>query len=419
MVSVMRGSEHRVDVAVVGGGLAGASLACALGGLGLSVAVIERRSGQPAAPAAYDARTTALTYSSRRALEGIGVWDALAAAVAPVREVHVSDAGHPGRLRIDARELDLPTLGYVVENHVLAGTLYRRLAELRDVALISGAAVTSLVSDHEAAVLTLEGDAAPSRLRCRLVVGADGASSPTRDQAGIAARRHAYDQKAVVATVSPERSLADRSWERFTREGPAALLPVDEERAALIWTVSSATAERLMSLDDADFAQQAAARFAGRVGRLQKVGRRDAYDLELVRAHQLTSERMALVGNAAHALHPVAAQGFNLGLRDVAVLAELVAAGRDPGEPRLLREYARRRRSDIARTTALTHGLVSLFASDDPLVGIGRSAGMLGVDLSRRGKRSLARRFLGLSPDMPRLMRGRPLHAAPRDGGWG
>lgn len=419
MVSAMRGSEDRVDVAVVGGGLAGASLACALSGLGLSVAVIERRSGQPAAPAAYDARTTALTYASRRALEGIGVWDALAPAAAPVREVHVSDAGHPGRLRIDARELDLPTLGHVAENHVLAGTLYRRLAGLADVELISGAAVTSMVSNDEAAVLTLEGEGVPSRLQCRLVVGADGASSPMRDQAGIGVRRHAYDQKAVVATVAPERSPGDRSWERFTREGPAALLPVDGERAALIWTASAATADRLMSLADADFAQQAAERFAGRIGRLRSVGRRDAYDLELVRAHRLTSNRLALVGNAAHTLHPVAAQGFNLGLRDVAVLAELVAAGRDPGEPQLLRDYARRRRSDIARTTALTHGLVSLFASDFPLVGLGRSAGMLGVDLSPGARRSLARRFLGLSPDMPRLMRGRPLHTATRGGGRG
>lgn len=405
--------SHDYDVIIAGGGMVGASLAVALGGLPLRTLVVEAAPPADAGQPSYDDRATAISESSRRILAGIGVWPALAAAAAPIREVHVSERGAFGATRLRAAEQGLQSFGHVVENRALGKALWERIGVQPRLAAWSPARVAGVEQDAAHVRVLIERESAGEvRASARLLVAADGANSPLRAMAGIAHEAREYGQVAVIANLTPAIDHGGRAFERFTPDGPLAVLPLTRGRVTIVWTLAPAEAAAVVALDDAQFLAALQAAFGYRLGAFRKVGRRASYPLSLVQAKDWHAGRIALVGNAAHGIHPVAGQGFNLGLRDVAALAELLAregpAG-DPGSAPMLAEYAEWREADRARTVRDTDGLVQVFTSDFAPLRAGRRLGLVGLDLFPPARAAVARRGMGLAGRMPRLALGQPL----------
>jgi 2-octaprenyl-6-methoxyphenol hydroxylase len=402
-----------VDVAIVGGGLVGASLALALCGTGKRVALIEAVASDAAAQPSFDDRTSALGNGSRSIFETLGVWPHLAAQAGTVREIRVTEAGRLGAARICAAEQGLDALGYVVSNRHLGAALWKQLAVHPELQLRCPARVHQLRLEPDQVQLEIdaqpraEGSSPePERMVARLAVAADGAQSLVRAAAGIAAAVEDYHQVAVVVHLGTDRPAAGVAYERFTSTGPLAVLPLLDGRYTVVWTLRPARAAEVLALDDAAFARELQRSVGWRIGRVQQVGARASYPLRLSRAESLAGQRAVLVGNAAQALHPVAGQGFNLGLRDAALLAEVIAAAPDPGAPAVLESFERRRRADRRGMIGFTDGLVKLFASDNPLAATARTLGLLLFDVSPGAKRALSRLSWGFGGDTPRLMRG-------------
>jgi len=402
------------DILIIGGGMVGASLACALGATRLRVAVVEGVPLRSDAQPSYDDRSIALAYGSRRIFEGIGLWPELAAQVAPIRRIHVSDRGHFGATRLNAAEHGVDALGYVVETRVLGRALADHLATLNNVDLLCPAELTELEFKPDAATVTVSAPDGPRRLSARLLVAADGTNSTVRERLGIEVKRWDYGQTAVISNVSTELDHEGVAYERFTDGGPLALLPlpahpgdVGRGRCSLVWTVRSEQVESVLALSDEEFLAEVQSRFGQRLGRLMRIGARRAYPLSLVRVAEHVRPRAALIGNAAHALHPVAGQGFNLGIRDVAVLAELLAeaaqAEADPGDMVLLNRYAEWRRRDHRVVMAFTDGLARVFSNPLATVALARDLGLVALDVLPPLKRLLARQTMGLSGRLPRL----------------
>jgi 2-octaprenyl-6-methoxyphenol hydroxylase len=415
------------DVAIVGGGMVGASLALALAGSGRSVTLIEAVALQSHAQPSFDERTTALGNGARRIFETLGVWPQIAAQSAPIRDIHVSDAGHFGFARLEAAAHGLPAFGFTVSNRHLGQVLWEALRTHPQVHILSPARVTGVQLSADAATLTVErGESAaaaagalaqeeaagaaraPRQLRARLAVAADGAQSLVKQAAHIASDTHDYGQVALVANLRTELPAAGIAYERFTADGPLALLPRYDGSYAVVWALAPAAAGQLIGVDEAQFRERLQLRFGWRAGCILKVGRRAGYPLALVQARASTGVRTALIGNAAQALHPVAAQGFNLGLRDVAVIAELIAGAEDPGAPALLCAYAQRRSADRRGMILFTDQLVRWFCDRRPLVTAARDLALLLFDLSPPAKQALSRLSWGFGR-LPRLSRGLPL----------
>jgi 2-octaprenyl-6-methoxyphenol hydroxylase len=396
---------REVDVAIVGGGLVGASLALALRPLGLQVALIEGVAVDASLQPSFDDRTTALGNGTRRVFESLGVWQELAPQAAAIREIHVSDAGRYGFARLAAHEHDIDAFGYVVTNRVMGRALHARLADWQGLELRMPARCTAVSLDGAAAIVHTEPAATP--LRAKLVVAADGAQSLVRRAAGLPAELEDYGQVAVVAHVAASRPAAGIAYERFTPTGPFAVLPLYDGHYGVVWTLAPAAAEAVLAMSDTDYLAQLQQAFGWRAGEFQRVGRRQAYPLRLSRAAAITAPRCVLIGNAAQALHPVAGQGFNLGLRDAATLAEVLAcAGVDPGAPQVLTEFAARRASDRGGVIRFTDALVKLFGDSRPGVPLLRDLGLLLFDLSPTAKQAMSRLSFGFAGRTPRLARG-------------
>jgi 2-octaprenyl-6-methoxyphenol hydroxylase len=402
-----------MQVTIVGGGMVGASLAVALAPLGLKLALVEAIPHGSGSQPSFDERTTALSNGSRRILETLGVWSEVASSATPIRKIHVSDQGRFGFARIDAAEQGLEALGYVVPNRALGDALWSRLARHPDVQLYCPAQVARITAGEQAVGLEiLQGDAATA-IDTRLTVAADGAQSAVRSAFGVDAESRDYGQTAVITTVLPQRFHDHVAYERFTGSGPLALLPLDGGRCALVLTLSRATADAAMAWSDAEFLAEVQARFGFRLGRFLKAGRRAAYPLSITRATRTSAGRCAIVGNAAQGLHPVAGMGFNLGLRDVASLAELIAEHRneaqfDAGAATLLAEYDAWRAADRGGVIAFTDGLVRLFANPLSVVRRMRNVGLLAFDLLPPAKTALSRLSTGggAGGRVPKLARG-------------
>ncbi len=408
------------DIAIVGGGLAGASLAAALRELPFSIALIEAFAPDSAAQPSFDERTTALGNASRRIFEGLGVWPRLAAEAAPIAAIHVSDAGRYGFARLDAASLGQQALGYVVPNRVLGRELWGMLRAAPRVAAFMPARVTALQVEEQAACIALEQGGNTRTLHARLVVAADGAHSMVRAVAGLAASVDDYAQVAVVAALRTDQPNDGVAYERFTAAGPMALLPLAAppraERSSgcwrtLVWAAPPGQADALMQLPDAQFLARWQEAFGWRAGRAVQLGSRGRYPLALTQSRGTVAPRIVLLGNAAQSLHPVAGQGFNLALRDVAELAEVLAtcSGGDPGAAAPLADYAARRRQDRSGVIGFTDTLVRVFGNAHPAVVAARDAGLLLFDLLPPAKRALARVSLGFGARSARLARGLPL----------
>lgn len=403
------------DVLIAGGGMVGASLAVALASLPLRVVLVEAVAmGEPGQPS-FDARTTALSRSSHHILASLGIWPEVAAGAAPIRRIHVSERGRLGTAMIDAADEGGEPLGYVVENRALGAALWRRLAAAPAIDVRAPARVAGTQPGPGWIDVGIEQQGATTSIRTRLLVVADGARSRLREALGIGARIRPYGQTAIVGNVAVTAGDGTTAHERFTRDGPLALLPSGGDRHVFILTRRTDDADAAFALPDDDFLALLQREFGFRLGRFSRLGQRHRYPLELVAADAITGHRVALVGNAAHGLHPVAGQGYNLGLRDVATLAELLAdqlvespsGSADAGAAPLLQRYADWRRPDQQKVVAFTDGLVRGFDLQAP--GRLRGMGLLLFDNLPGAKRLLARQTMGLAGRRTRLARGLPL----------
>jgi 2-octaprenyl-6-methoxyphenol hydroxylase len=403
------------DVAIVGGGMVGATLAVALAPLNLRVALIEAIPHNAAAQPSFDERTTALSNGSRRILETIGVWSALDALATPIAKIHVSDQGRFGFARIDASEQGLRAMGYVVPNRALGSALWSRLSSAA-IKVFCPAEVSGLAATDEAVKIEIAEAGAKIAIDAKLIVAADGAQSVVRSAFGVAAEVRDYSQTAVITTVLPQRFHDNVAYERFTPEGPLALLPLDGGRCTLVLTLSKDAAQSALAWSDQEFLAEVQRRFGFRLGRFLKVGRRVPYPLSLTQSDRTSAPRCVIIGNAAQGLHPVAGMGFNLGLRDAASLAELIAenarndsdkgGNADPGNAQLLREYDAWRRADRGGVIAFTDGLVRLFSNPLSAVARLRNLGLLAFDLLPPAKSALSRLSTGGGGRVPKLARG-------------
>lgn len=384
-------APQRFDVLIAGGGMVGAATALALRHLGLRVGVIESRPAAVATAAGYDDRATALSAGSQRMLSALGLWDGLEPHAAAIRTVHVSAEGKFGTTELKSTELAIDALGWVVENPVLQRAFDTAVAAASWVELVQPATVTDVTQSDDEVTVTL-GDG--RELHARLLVGADGAQSTVRTLVDIAHDVHDYGQTALVANFTPTLTHAERAWERFTADGPFAMLPLPDDRCALVWTAAAARADALLALDDAAFAVEVERLSGGRLGRVLRVGKRQAWPLRRVFAAKQRSGRVVLVGNAAHSLHPIAGQGLNLSLRDVAALVDVLPAALDA--PGVLQAWADSRRADQRRVSGFTDCLNSLFQIELPAMGALRAAGLAAFGINGPLRRWFARYAAGV-----------------------
>lgn len=398
------------DVAIVGGGLVGLATACALGQAGLRVAVLDDKPAPVRRDAAFDGRASAIAAATQRMLDRLGLWDALAPVAQPILEIRVSDGAAPQVLHYDHADVGAGPLGYMVENRHTIAALHDRVAALPNVVHVAPAPMAAMARGRGRVVLDWPG----GRVAARLAVGADGRASRLRALAGIRATTRAYDQIGIVCTVCHARPHRAIAHERFLPAGPFAILPLIGDRSSLVWTERADLAPRLLALDDTAFLEDLALRFGDFLGDLALEGPRWSYPLALVQAARMVGDRLALVGDAAHAIHPIAGQGFNLGLRDVATLAHVLAEGRavglEPGDAVPLARYERWRRTDTVTLATVTDGLNRLFSNDVAPVRLARDLGLALVDHAPPLKRLFMRHAMGTLGALPALLAGDTRH---------
>lgn len=400
---------ERFEVIIVGGGIVGATVACALGAAGVRVAVIEARAPQPDDAVAQDARRYAITRASERIFRSLEVWDSIAAQPhCAFTDMEVWDAVGNGTLHFDCAELGEPCLGYILAPQAIAYALWERMQALPSVSVLCPAGCTAVhVASAQATVELADG----RRLEGRVVVAADGARSPVRDMLGIAVRRLDYRQSGLVALVRSAESHRNTAWQRFLPGGPLAFLPMADNQCSIVWTLPDAEVGRMQALPDAAFHTELAAAFEHRLGAIIEAGPRAAWPLRRQHAERYVVERAVLVGDAAHAIHPLAGQGVNLGLLDAAALAEVLLdalhQGRDPGALHTLRRFERWRRGDNQLMMSAMDGINRLFSNASPVLGQVRSRGLDAVNRFTPVRQLFMRHAMGLDGDLPALARGR------------
>jgi 2-octaprenyl-6-methoxyphenol hydroxylase len=401
-----QGEWIEVDVAIVGGALTGLALANALAAAGCTAAIVDRGRVAAAPGATRDGRVTAIARASKRFLAGCGVWRHVHDS-GPIRDIIVGEGAMPLTVHYDHREVGDEPLGWIVENELLKAALLARVAEQEGIRILDGAAIERIEPQRAAVELRL-GDG--RRVRAALLAACDGRGSSVRERLGIGRREWRYDQIGMVCTLAHQRPHQGVAIERFFPDGPFAVLPMAEpRRSSIVWALREDLARQVMRLDDAAFAAEVAERFADRLGAVEVVGPRFSYPLVLVWADGYTAPRAALVGDAAHGIHPIAGQGWNLAVRDVATLAEIVAdqvrLGLDPGDPLALERYAAWRSFDSLALVAITDGINRLFANDILPVKLARNIGLGLVERLPPAKRFFMHHAMGLVGDLPRAMR--------------
>jgi 2-octaprenyl-6-methoxyphenol hydroxylase len=409
------------DVLVAGGGLVGLALAQALGGAGLRVVVVDR--DRPAAAAAdrFDGRASAIAWGSAQALRAIGLWDRLADHAQPINDIRVSDGQSLLFVHYDHLEARLAAgdgqapLGYIIENRYIRRALYAALADNKAVTLLAPGELQALERGPGRVTATL---ADGRSLRAALAVACDGRESPQRGAAGIGVTRWRYDQTGIVCSITHERPHQSIAHERFLPAGPFAVLPLPDaedgtHRSSIVWTERTDLAPSMMALPDGQFAAEIRLRFGDSLGRIGVAGSRWSYPLGLLHAGRYVAHRLALAGDAAHSIHPIAGQGLNLGLRDVAALAECLVdtarLGLDIGASDALERYERWRRVDTLMLVGVTDALNRLFSNDVPPVRLARDLGLGLVDRVPPLKRVFMRHAMGVLGELPRLVRGEAL----------
>tara|TARA_Y100001954_G_scaffold123521_1_gene132614 strand:- start:7521 stop:8732 length:1212 start_codon:yes stop_codon:yes gene_type:complete len=402
-------TTERFDIAVVGGGMVGLTLALGLEGVGARVAVIERASLTDMAEASFDGRGSAIAAGSQRILDGIGLWELLQADAEPILDIRVADGASQLFLHYDHREVGEGPLGWIVENAHIRRAFAQAVA-LSDVIVFENTALADARFEARSTTLELVDG---RTVDATLAIAADGRQSALRKLAGIEAVRWSYPQTGIVCAVTHEAPHHGIAHEHFLPSGPFAILPMTRNRSSIVWTERNDLAPAILELDDDDFSAELKRRFGGFLGDVRVGPQRWAYPLSVVHARDYVAPRVAAVGDAAHAIHPIAGQGFNLGLRDVAALAEIIVdrlrLGLDPGDTEALMRYQKWRKPDNMMMIAATDSLNRLFSNDIAPVRMARDTGLALVNQLPPLKRVLMRHAMGLVGDLPRLTRGEPL----------
>lgn len=406
-------TNNHFDLIIIGGGLAGASLACALKDTSLKIAVVEAFELNTDSQPCYDDRTVALSYGSRCIYDAMGVWSSLAPFAEAINTIHISDRGHFGVSRLTREQEGVEALGYVLENRSIGQQLYAAIKESQNISLFCPAELNTLQQDEGKVSIEVSAGGKARTLTAELLVAADGNSSQVMQLLNIGSSRKDYAQSALITNITPGKKHDNVAYERFTEDGPLAFLPMTENRCSVVWTLKPEQAEYLNAQDEDDFLAQLQQRFGFRLGQIKKIGKRQIYPLFLQSATQMTQGRVAIIGNAAHSVHPVAGQGFNLALRDVALLSELIVdnkrAGDDIGSLSMLQQYVSQREEDINRVYRFTDVLVRTFSNSITPVAHMRSLGLLMVDVLPDIKHQLAIQSMGMAGRLSRLSRGLPL----------
>jgi len=394
---------HQSDLLILGGGLAGLSLACALKGHSINVDLFERNEPEPCLSLHRDCRVVAIVAGTVEILQGLGIWERVAGRAGPIRSMHVWDGQNAGGIRFEAGEVGLDALGYIIENSVLREAMIETLADAENINLHCPVEATSCRWDTAAVQLQLTDG---SRYQAPLIVAADGGRSWLREQAGIGVRSRDFYQRGIVATVRPRLPHHGRAFQRFQSSGPLAMLPLDDGLCSLVWSASNGKASDLMKMDDKAFLSELNLAFGPQLGRLQEVGMRAAFPLRAQLARQQTLSRVALIGDAAHTIHPLAGLGANLGFRDAMVMAQEIVDARyfdeDIGSASVLNRYARARLPDTLSVMAAMEAFHQIFSHDFRPLSLLRGAGMLAVGNSGPLKHLLMRSGMGLAQPVPR-----------------
>lgn len=400
--------DIRSDIVIVGAGMVGATLAALLGRSGLQVTLVEASPPAPPWPeGSVDLRVSALGAAAERIFESIGAWEAMRRlGVSPYRDMRVWDAPGSAGIHFDSADIGQPHLGHIMENRVVQRAALECAQRLESVRVCRPVRLERLVCKTDATRVELSDG---SCIETRLVIGADGARSRVRELAGIGTGGWPYDQHAVVCVVATERAHEETAWQRFLPTGPLAFLPLRDGRCSIVWSTSPAHAESLLGADDGAFAEELGAAFELRLGRILDSGPRASFPLQLQYAHTYTMPRVALVGDAAHSVHPLAGQGANLGLLDAAALAEVVEEaqrrGRDIGAHATLRRYERWRKGDNLATMMAMDGFARLFGSQLGVLRLARNVGLSLTDRATPVKKVLIQYAMGLRGGVPAVAR--------------
>ncbi|MEM8791846.1 MAG: FAD-dependent monooxygenase [Pseudomonadota bacterium] len=401
---------EKTQIAIVGGGLIGPALALALKTAGIEAVVIDAKTTETRKAADFDGRAYAIALGSQRLLETLGIWEKVAGEAQPIEDIHVSEGTAPGPLlHFDPRELDEGRFGWILEDRYLRRALLDALKASK-IPHLAPFSVSAMARDTYGATLTLNDGQA---LHADLVVAADGRRSGLSKMAGINHVGWRYDQTGLVNAISHELPHDGLAHQSFFPGGPFAVLPLNGNRSSLVWSERRATAERLSALPDEIFVEEIARRIGGRLGQIELIGKRWAYPLDLSLATAYAADRLALVGDAAHGVHPIAGQGMNMGLRDVAALAEVLTdaarIGEDIGKLGVLRRYQQWRRFDATSMALGMDALNRLFSNQDGALSMVRQAGLRMVDAMGTARRGFMREAIGAAGEVPRLLRGQAL----------
>jgi 2-octaprenyl-6-methoxyphenol hydroxylase len=412
---IFRRMKKQSDIIIVGGGLNGPALALALAQTGFSVTVIDALSEKVRRNAAFDGRSYALALTSQRLLDGIGVWQDVAEHAQPMLEIKVTDgrAGEgpsPFFMHFDHAEIEEGPMGYMVEDRHLRRAFLDAMAASPDITHLSGETVVAQTIGPASASVTLDSG---TILSGSILIGSDGRASGTAERAGIKRTGWGYGQTALVCAVAHEKPHNGIAHQFFMPPGPLAILPLTGNRCSIVWSETDAEAQRINALDDAGYLDVLRPRFGDFLGDISLAGKRFTYPLNLTIANRFVAARLALIGDAAHGVHPIAGQGLNAGLRDVAALAETLTLaarrGEDIGSPLVLERYEQWRRFDTATLAAATDAFNRLFSNDNTLLRAGRDIGMGIVNAIPSLRRGFIREAAGLTGDVPRLMQGKAI----------
>jgi 2-octaprenyl-6-methoxyphenol hydroxylase len=392
--------SHDYDVIIIGGGMVGGCLGLALSQSSLRVAIVEAREFSKKQSDSAGKRAIALSWGSRCILQQLGIWQQVNDAAMAIEHIHVSDKGHFGKTRLSADSQNVDALGYVVEateiEAVVAGSLKQS-----NIDRLCPASFLDYVVHDDSADVTISLDGNEKTLSCKLLVGADGGLSKVRERGIFELKEYSYEQHAIAGLIKVESDVHDVAYERFTSEGPIAMLPHFDGLYSLVWTMPSALAQAVMQLAEDEFLDRLQSRFGQWLGELSLLGKCQTFPLSLSHVPDNTAERVVLIGNAAHQLHPVAGQGFNLGLRDAAILADSLMSKSDIGK--VLEAYAKHRQLDQALITGFTDNVIKLFSTDSALFSVVRNSGLLMLDNIPLMKNQFARQTMGLGSRLARL----------------
>ena len=394
----MTDSLKTFDIVIVGGGLVGMSMAVALADSDFNILLVEQSQASPVRANILDLRTTGITRSSQQAFRHFGIWEHVVPHATPIQKLVLSEQGNFGGARIDATEFDVSPIGHMVPNHHLIDVLSQQVSKQHNLTIMSSAALVNLDDNAQGYALKIVHNEQTSMIQTSLLIGADGANSKVRELLNISAQKKNYHQTAIITNIRPNKPHKNIAYERFTDHGPLAVLPIQDDYCALIWTQPDKRVDHFMQMNDQSFLQALQSAFGYRLGQIKEVGQRSSYPLSLVVSDQLVKDNAVLVGNAAQAVHPVAAQGFNLGLRDVQALVQILKGNSlsKLGYSQLLNEYENQRMPDRAHVIRLTDGLTRVFAPQIWPVRALRGLGVRMIGKLPILQRSVLRRNTGM-----------------------